>query len=124
MFSPQLKRLLRYVRPYSFRLGLGIVLLAFVALAEGLIALIIAPIFDRVLNPAASDSNLLLFKMPFSSRPVYLNQFFPPSIHNVWPIVSISLLVVFSAKAIAEFGGGFLIQAIGHSAITDIRNQL
>jgi subfamily B ATP-binding cassette protein MsbA len=124
LFSPQLKRLLRYVRPYSFRLGLGIVLLAFVALAEGLIALIIAPIFDRVLNPAASDSNLLLFKMPFSSRPVYLNQFFPPSIHNVWPIVSISLLVVFSAKAIAEFGGGFLIQAIGHSAITDIRNQL
>jgi len=104
----------------------GVVLLAFVALAEGLIALIIAPIFDRVLNPAASDSNLLLFKMPFTGQPVYLNQFFPPSlhIHNVWPIVSISLLVVFFAKAVAEFGGGFLIQAIGHSAITDLRNQL
>ncbi|HMD40274.1 MAG TPA: ABC transporter ATP-binding protein [Candidatus Acidoferrum sp.] len=124
--SPQLKRLLSYVRPYRLRMSLGVVLLAFVALAEGLIALIIAPIFDRVLNPAASDSNLLLFTMPFSGQPVYLNQFFPPSlhIHNVWPIVSISLLVVFLAKAIAEFGGGFLIQAIGHSAINDIRNQL
>ncbi|MGB8474532.1 MAG: ABC transporter ATP-binding protein [Candidatus Acidiferrum sp.] len=113
-----------YVRPYRFRMSVGVVLLAFVALAEGVIALMIAPIFDRVLNPAASDSRLLLFNMPFSGHPVYLNQFFPPSIHNVWPIVSISLLVVFFAKAIAEFGGGFLIQALGHSAITDLRNQL
>ncbi|HTQ61544.1 MAG TPA: ABC transporter ATP-binding protein [Candidatus Solibacter sp.] len=122
--SPQLKRLFSYVRPYRFRMLAGIVLLAFVAVAEGLIALMIAPIFDRVLNPAASDSELILFKMPFSGRPVYLNHFFPPSIHNVWDVVSISLLVVFFAKAIAEFGGGFLIQAIGHSAITDLRNQL
>ena len=39
LFSPQLKRLLNYVRPYSFRLGRGILLLAFVALAEGGVAL-------------------------------------------------------------------------------------
>ena len=122
--SPQLKRLLSYVRPYRFRMLLGVVLLAFVAMAEGLIALIIAPIFDRVLNPAASDSLLELFRVPFSDRTISLNQFFPPSIHNVWTVVSIALLVVFFAKAVAEFGGGFLIQAIGHSAITDLRNQL
>ena len=122
--SPQLKRLLSYVRPYRFQMLLGVVLLAFVAIAEGLIALIIAPIFDRVLNPAASDSRLELFRVPFSDRTIYLNQFFPPSIHNVWTVVSIALLVVFFAKAVAEFGGGFLIQAIGHSAITDLRNQL
>jgi subfamily B ATP-binding cassette protein MsbA len=103
---------------------LGVLLLAFVAVAEGLIALIIAPIFDRVLNPAAGDSRLELFRVPFSDRTIYLNQFFPPSIHNVWTVVSIALLIVFLAKAVAEFGGGFLIQAIGHSAITDLRNQL
>jgi subfamily B ATP-binding cassette protein MsbA len=103
---------------------LGVVLLAFVAMAEGVIALIIAPIFDRVLNPAASDSRLALFRVPFSDRTIYLNQFFPSSIHNVWTVVSIALLVVFFAKAVAEFGGTFLIQAIGHSAITDLRNQL
>lgn len=124
LLSPQLIRLLSYVRPYRFRMLLGVVLLAFVAIAEGLIALIIAPIFDRVLNPAASDSRLELFRVPFSDRTIYLNQFFPPSIHNVWTVVSIALLVVFFAKAVAEFGGGFLIQAIGHSAITDLRNQL
>ena len=124
LLSPQLIRLLSYVRPYRVRMVLGVVLLAFVAIAEGLIALIIAPIFDRVLNPAASDSRLALFRVPFSDRTIYLNQFFPPSIHNVWTVVSIALLVVFFAKAVAEFGGGFLIQAIGHSAITDLRNQL
>jgi len=105
-------------------MSLGVLLLAFVALAEGLITLMIAPMFDRVLNPAAPDSALALFKIPISGRTIYLNQFFPPSIHNVWPIVSISLLVVFLAKAVAEFSGSFLVQAIGHSAITDLRNQL
>src|SRR5258708_21416140 len=123
-FSPQLKRLLSYVRPYRFRMFVGVVLLAFVALAEGLIALIIAPIFDRVLNPTAGDSRLELFRVPFSDRTIYLNQSYPSSIHNVWTVVSIALLVVFFAKAVAEFGGGFLIQAIGHSAINDLRNQL
>lgn len=124
VFSLQLKRLLSYVRPYRFRMVLGVVLLAFVAIAEGLIALMIGPIFDRVLNPASSDSSLPLFKMPISGQTIYLNQFFPPSIHNVWTVVSISLLVVFFAKALSEFAGSFLIQAIGHSAITDLRNQL
>ena len=124
VFSPQLKRLLSYVWPYRLRMSLGVVLLAFVAIAEGLITLMIAPIFDRVLNPAASDSSLLLFKMPVSGHAIYLNQFFPPSIHNVWTVVSISLVAVFLFKAVAEFGGSFLIQAIGHSAITDLRNHL
>lgn len=124
LLSPQLKRLLGYVWPYRFRMLAGVVLLAFVAIAEGLILLMIAPIFDRVLNPAAPDSNLPLFTVPVSGQTIYLNQFFPASIHNVWPIVSISLLVVFVSKAVAEFVGSFVIQAIGHSAITDLRNQL
>jgi len=100
----------------------GVVLLALVALAEGVIALMIAPIFDRVLNPAAGDSRLQL--LPFGSHSIYLNEFFPHSIHNVWTVFSISLLVVYFFKALAEFAGGFLIQSIGHSAITDLRNQL
>ncbi len=39
LFSPQLKRLLTYVRPYSFRFTVGVILVAFVALAEGGVAL-------------------------------------------------------------------------------------
>jgi len=50
LLSPQLKRLLAFVWPYRLRLGLGVLVLMVVALAEGAIALLIAPIIDRVLN--------------------------------------------------------------------------
>ena len=40
------------------RLVTGVVCLSLVGLAEGLIALMITPIFDRVLNPGAPDSRL------------------------------------------------------------------
>jgi len=39
LFSPQLKRLLNYVQPYSFRLGAGI-LLPILALVAGIFILI------------------------------------------------------------------------------------
>ena len=123
-FSPQLKRLLSYVRPYRFRMSLGVVLLAIVALAEGAVTLLIVPIFDRVLNPTSSDSNVLLFRVPFGGPAIYVNHFFPHSIHNVWTVVSLSMLVLFAVKSLCEFGGVSLIQYVGHRAITDLRNAV
>jgi len=102
----------------------GVVLLAIVGVAEGIIMLMIRPIIDRVLNPGAPDSNVLLFTLPSGGPSVYLNHFFPPSIHNVWTVVSISLLIVFFAKSVAEFGGNTLVQWCGHRAVTDLRNQV
>ena len=124
LLSPQLKRLLSYVRPYRFRMVLGVVSLAVVALAEGAIVFLIVPIIDRVLTPSATDSNLPIFTMPFVGRTIYLNQFFPRRIHNVWTVVSISLLVVFLVKAIFEYAGNTMIQFVGHSAVTNLRNQV
>lgn len=121
--SPQLSRLLSYVRPYRFSMALGIALLAIVGGAEGVIVFMIKPIFDRVLNPSAPDSNVLLFTVP-GGHPVYLNRFFPHSIHNVWTVVAISLLVVFLVKSLAEFGGNTLVQFAGHRAINDLRNAV
>lgn len=122
--SPQLKRLLAFVWPYRFAMGLGVVLLAVVGVAEAIIALMIKPIVDRVLNPAAPDSNVLLFRMPDGGPAIYLNHFVPPSIHNVWAVVSIALLVVFVVKSLAEFAGGTIIQYVGLRAITDLRNTI
>jgi len=124
LLSPQLKRLLGFVRPYLLRLVVGVVFLAVVALAEGAIVFLIVPIVDRVLNPSASDSLLPLFSVPFTARTIYLNQFFPPRIHHVWSVVSLSLLIVFLIKALAEFLGNTLIQSVGHSAVTNLRNQV
>jgi len=122
--SPQIRRLLGYVRPYRFSMAAGVVLLAVVGVAEGIIMLMIRPIIDRVLNPSAPDSNVLLFTVPNGGPSIYLNHFFPHSIHNVWTVVSISLVIVFLVKSIAEFGGNALVQWCGHRAITDLRNAV
>jgi len=124
VISNQLKRLLAFVRPYRISMVLGVIFLAVSGICEAIIALMIRPIIDRVLTPSAPDSNVLLFTFPHHGPAVYLNRFFPHSIHNVWAVVSISMLVVFFAKSVAEFGGGTLIQYVGHRAITDLRNAL
>lgn len=124
LFSSQLKRLLAYVRPYSLRLVAGILLLAFVALAEGGVALMVAPAVDRVLNPAAVGSLLALVKLPWSGRTIYLNDFFPPRIHNVWTVFAFALLILYFSKAVAEYLGSTEIQYVGQAAVTDLRNQV
>lgn len=122
--SPELRRLLRYVRPYSARLAAGVLLLAFVALAEGLVALMIRPAVDLVLNPSLSGSSLPLFKNPFTHQEVDLHRLFPPSIHSVWTSFAIALLILALAKALAEYIGNTQIQYVGHAAITDLRNKV
>jgi ATP-binding cassette, subfamily B, bacterial MsbA len=128
LLSQHLKRLLAFVRPYRAALIVGIAFLAIVALAEGAVTLMIVPIFDRVLAPTSADSNVLLLripdKLPFGGRAIYINHFFPPSIHNVWTVVSLSLLILFGIKSFSEFAGVSLIQYVGHRAITDLRNQV
>jgi subfamily B ATP-binding cassette protein MsbA len=122
-FSPQLKRLFSYVRPYTLRLAVGVVLVAFVALAEGLVAFMARIAWDYVLTPTAATSQLPLFTIP-GGRTIYLNQFFPARIHNVWTIFSLALLVLFVSKGIAEYVGVTEIQYVGHAAITNLRNQV
>jgi ATP-binding cassette, subfamily B, bacterial MsbA len=122
--SPQLKRLLGYVRPYSIRLGLGVFLVAFVAVAEGAVALMVKLALDFVLNPGATSSLLPLGTIPWTGRVVYLNDYFPPRFHNVWTIFSISLIVIFFCKALAEYLGATQIQYVGQAAVTDLRNQV
>jgi ATP-binding cassette, subfamily B, bacterial MsbA len=124
LFSPQLKRLLAYVRPYLLRLSAGVLLLAYVALAEGGVALMVAPAVDRVLNPAAVGSLLALVKLPWSGRTIYLNDFFPPRIHNVWTVFTFALIILYFSKAVAEYLGTTEIQYVGQAAVTDLRNQV
>jgi subfamily B ATP-binding cassette protein MsbA len=120
----ELGRLLRYVWPYKIRLAVGVVCLSVVGLAEGLIALMIAPIFDRVLNPQAPDSRLLLVKNPLTHQPIYLNSFLPSQIHSVGTLFSIAILVLFIGKGLAEFLGNLLVQNAGIAGVTDLRNQV
>ncbi len=121
--SEELKRLLRYVRPYSLRLALGVVLLAMLGIAEGLTGLMITPAVDGVLNPHNTSPQLALVTLP-GGRTIYLNSFFPHRIHYVWTVFAVSLVALFLVKAISEFFGSTLVQYAGHAGITDLRNQV
>jgi ATP-binding cassette, subfamily B, bacterial MsbA len=122
IISPQLKRLLGYTKPYLLRLFAGIVLVAFVAGAEAIIGFMIKPAVDYVLDPGKFGSRLPLVKLPWNGREIYLNKFFPQSIHHVWTIFAITLLVLYVSKAIAEYLGMTEIERVGLSATMDLRN--
>jgi subfamily B ATP-binding cassette protein MsbA len=120
----ELGRLLRYVLPYKIRLATGVVCLCVVGLAEGLIALMITPIFGSVLNPKAPDNRLLLIENPFTHQAIYLNSFLPSRIHSVGTLFSIAILTVFIGKGVAEYFGNVLVQYAGIAGVTDLRNQV
>ena len=117
-------RLLRYVKPYRTRLTLGVVALAVVGLAEGLIALMITPLLDRILNPGSTDSHLPLLRLPGSGRVIYLNSFVPQNIHYVGTVFAIVLIFLFLTKAVAEYLGTVGVQYVGQAATTDLRNHV
>ncbi|MGH9702999.1 MAG: ABC transporter transmembrane domain-containing protein, partial [Candidatus Acidiferrales bacterium] len=123
-FSHELRRLLRYVRPYTGRLSVAVILMGFVGLGEGLVALMIVPLVDFVLNPHVAGARVPLEHVPFINHTVYLNSFLPSSVRWVWSVFAISLCILFLGKALAEFFGSTMIQYVGLAAVTDLRNQI
>jgi subfamily B ATP-binding cassette protein MsbA len=120
----QLMRLLRYSRPYSGFLLLSVVLMACVGGAQGLTVRLIGPIFDRVLNPASPDSPVRLFTIPGWNYQVYLDNFMPASIHNVWTMVATGILAMFAIKGLCDYAGNYLVNYVGLSAVTDLRQDV
>jgi len=120
----QLTRLLRYVRPYWWRLLSSVTLMALVGLLDAFRVLLIGPIFDRVLNPSSQSHNIQLFKMPGSDRAVYLQQFVPSHFQNAWTIVAVSLVGTTILKGIFDYLGTYLVNYAGFGMITDMRDEL
>jgi ATP-binding cassette, subfamily B, bacterial MsbA len=121
----QVQRLLSFLRPYTFRFVVAVILMAVVGACEAITALLIKPVFDQVLKPSAGTSRILLFNWPFGGGGgVYLQDFLPHWIHNVWTVVAVAIIAVMLAKGLAEFFGTYFINFIGHSAVRDLRNQL
>ena len=119
----QVTRLLRFIRPYSLRFFVSVILMAVVGCCEALIALLIIPVFDRVLNPRANSTPVLLFKSPWGGA-LYLQDLLPNWIHNDWTMVAIVIVGVMVVKGLGEFSATYLINFIGHSAVRDLRNLL
>ena len=120
----RLNRLLRYVRPYWFYLLASVISMALVGLFDAFRLLLIGPIFDRVLNPAAQGNNLPLIRVPLSHRTIELGWFVPEHFHNVWTIVAFALVASTVLKGIFDYVGTYLVNYAGFGMITDLRNEL
>lgn len=120
----ELARLLKFVRPYVGHLLSSVVLMLCVGLSQAMMALLIGPVFDRVLNPHSADTPVALFKIPGIDYTIYLNQLVPASIHNIWTMVAIGILGSFTVKGICDYLGNYLINYVGVSAVTDLRQMV
>ncbi|MCW5978740.1 MAG: ATP-binding cassette domain-containing protein [Bryobacteraceae bacterium] len=115
-------RLMRFVRPYSLPLFGSVLLMAISGGAHAMIALLVGPIFDRVLNPSSPNEPVILFRL--LGEPVYLHFLVPEFIQNVWTMVAFGILVVFLTKGLADYFGNYAINYVGLSAITDLRQRV
>jgi len=119
-----LGRLLRFVRPYWAVLIVSVLLMAIAGMAHATVALLVGPIFDRVLNPSSADAPVQLAKVPLTGQVIYLHQLVPAWMHNVWVIVACGILAAFLIKGIADYIGNYLINYVGISTVTDIRQTV
>ena len=109
----ELLRLLRYVRPYWLLLLASVVLMAFAGASQGLIALLIEPIFDRALNPAAPAKAIKLFDIPLLERTVYLSDLLPGNFQDVWVMTATAILLAFFVRGLADYFGNLFINRVG-----------
>src|SRR5579884_4123421 len=117
----EITRLLRFVRPYRAALFLSVVLMAGVGIAQALTALLIGPIFDRVLQPSTPDKPVALYTDPLFHHTIYLQDIFPESFHNIFTMVALAVIGTFLLKGLCDYAGNYLINYVGLSAITDLR---
>ncbi len=120
----ELTRLLRYSRPYTPHLLFSVILMACVGAAQALIALLFKPVVDRVLSPASVDTPVVLFTVPIIKRHIMLADLLPASLHNVWTMVAVAILGVFLIKGVCDYAANYLINYVGFSAVTDLRQTV
>ncbi|MGB9103721.1 MAG: ABC transporter ATP-binding protein [Terriglobales bacterium] len=117
-------RLVRYIRPYALQLLASVVLLALVGLLDAFRVLLVGPIFDRVLHPASQGNSILLFTVPWTHQPIYLQRLVPQHFHNAWTIVAFALVASTFAKGLFDYAGTYLVNYAGFGLITDLRDDL
>jgi subfamily B ATP-binding cassette protein MsbA len=120
----EVRRLLSYGRRYWAHLLASVFLMALAGAAQGAMALLIRPIFDRVLvaNPPKGLTPLL--QHPIWNHQIYLEQIIPIHSRGIWFMVAAAILLVFLVKGVCDYLGNYLISYAGFSSVTDLRNAV
>ncbi len=122
--SSSVRVLLRFTRPYWPPLVLSVVLMALAGAAHAMMAVLIKPIFDLVLNPVRTHTSTKLFSLPFTGRSVFLEDFTPAWLHDEWQLVAFAIVGVFLLRGLCDYFGNYLVSWVGLRAVTDIRQTV
>ena len=117
-------RLARYTRRYAGLLLLSVVLMAIMGAMTAARTLLIKPVMGRVLRPSLDATPEPLFTVPLIHHTIYLENLFPASIHNIFTIVAISILMIFIVRGACDYLGDYLTNYVGFRVVTDLRNQV
>ena len=110
-----LKRLLRYVRPYWLMFLVAVIAMVLVAVFETAIGALLVPIFNQFTQNPTLDSKTLFD----------LNSFIPhQDWYKAWLAIAGLLLAFTVLKGIAEYFSSYLMARIGQSAILKLRAEL
>ncbi len=120
----ELLRLLSFARRYTPHLLASVVLMAAAGAATGMIPLLIGPILYKVLDIHAPDEPIHLYTIPLLHRTIDLNQIVPVSIHNMASLVAFAIVAVFLIKGLCDYFGNYLVNYVGFSAVTNLRNTV
>lgn len=116
-------RLFSYARKYTPALLVSIVLMAVAGAMHGMLPLLVGTVFDRVLRPESPEGRVQLPVPEWTGVQLYLDQLVPLPIHNIWTLVAVCLLLVFLTKGVSDYFGNLLINYVGISAVTDLRQR-
>jgi subfamily B ATP-binding cassette protein MsbA len=117
-------RLTSYGRQYWPRILAAVFLMAIAGAAQGIIPLLIPPIFDRVLLPNAPTGPIPLLPRAVFGRQFYLDQLLPLAGKSVWTIVATALLLAFFIKGVCDYVGNYLVSYAGFASVTKLRNAV
>jgi ATP-binding cassette, subfamily B, bacterial MsbA len=120
-----LLRLLELARRYTGQLAASVVFMVVAGGATALMPLLVGPILYGVLDPRASGEPVKLFEDPVFHHKLYLNDLLPSFVgHHIWTMVAVAILAVFLIKGICDYLGNYLINYVGFSTVTNLRNRV
>jgi subfamily B ATP-binding cassette protein MsbA len=119
-----IQRLLSYGRRYWAHLLGSTILMALAGAAQGLIAMLIKPIFDGVLVVHPKPGPTPILPHPFWGHQFYLEQIVPVHTRGLWFMVATAIVGVFVIKGLCDYVGNYLTSYAGFSSVTDLRNAV
>ncbi|MGA2155061.1 MAG: ABC transporter ATP-binding protein [Bryobacteraceae bacterium] len=126
----ELLRLFGYARRYTGHLAVSVVLMAVAGGGTGLMALLIGPLLYTGLDPHAAEERVKIYTIPIFKHTIYLDQLVPSffrnihNFHNVFSIMAFATLAVFVTKGLCDYCANYLVNYVGFSAVTNLRNRV